>query len=273
MQGLNVSIKRASEFLFAKINQDHLISEGRSTITLKAVSEIIIHLINKHISKNLRENFSFIKQSVVRLCDDLLALNENSKNNISKYFKGSMRNGMTLLVHGFSTTVFYAIRDCKRSGINLNVLITDCSPEHSGNLMIKACKEEGIKCDVILDLAIGYHMNNVDCVITGSNAIVENGGVINRIGTYTLALVAKNFKKPFYVISETLKFLKLYPLDQNDIPFNTKSTGLNKENNEEDHKDYICDYTPPEFISLVFTDTGIFTPSSISDEIIQMFYN
>lgn len=239
------------------------------------MSEIIIHLINKHISKNLRENFSFIKHSVVRLCDDLLALNENSKNNISKFFKGSMRNGMTLLVHGFSTTVFYAIRECKRSGINLNVLISDCSPEHSGNLMKNALRDEGIKCDVILDLSIGYHMNNVDCVIVGSNAIVENGGVINRIGTYTLALVAKNFKKPFYVLSETLKFLKLYPLDQNDIPFNNKSLNSNNDenNNNDNHKEYICDYTPPEFISLVFTDTGIFTPSSISDEIIQMFYN
>lgn len=210
-----------------------------------------------------------------------------------------MKNGTTVLVHGYSTTVFHALRECKRCGINLNVLITDCSPEHLGTKMDLALKEEGIKCDIILDLSIGYHMNNIDCVLVGANAIVENGGVINRIGTYTLAVVAKNFKKPFYVLSETLKFLKLYPLDQNDIPFNrrvesnnTNNTSISKEvskdsNNKEINsltsdegrvvkdctQDAFCDYTPPDFISLVFTDNGIFTPSALSDEIIQLFYN
>lgn len=188
-----------------------------------------------------------------------------------------MKNGTTVLVHGYSTTVFHALRECKRCGINLNVLITDCSPEHLGSKMDQALKEEGIKCDIILDLSIGYHMNNIDCVLVGANAIVENGGVINRIGTYTLAIVAKNFKKPFYVLSETLKFLKLYPLDQNDIPFNKREIEKDRDDSETRYKtepqDSFCDYTPPDFISLVFTDNGIFTPSALSDEIIQLFYN
>ena len=52
LQGLNVKIKEASECLFLSISQERF-SEGRSTITLKAISEIIIHMINKHISRNL----------------------------------------------------------------------------------------------------------------------------------------------------------------------------------------------------------------------------
>ena len=79
--------------------------------------------------------------------------------------------------------------------------------------MKKALLEEDVKCETISDLSIGYYMNNIDCVVVGTNAIVENGGIINRIGTYTLAIVAKSFKKPLYVLSESLKFLKLYPLD------------------------------------------------------------
>jgi translation initiation factor eIF-2B subunit alpha len=292
LQGLNKSIKNASEFLFVTISQEHLISEGRSTITLKAVSEIIIHLINKHISRNLKEDFSSIKNSIVKLCDDLVLICEGSKKKISKFFKNAMRNGMTIMVHGFSTTVFNAIVDCKNSGINLNVLISDCSPEHSGNIMHKALNDQSIKSHVISDLSIGYYMKDIDCIVVGSNALVENGGVINRIGSYTLAICAKSFKKPFYVLSECLKFLKLYPLEQSDIPFNSKGSDIkckfgelidmkknsvfsNKENKKDDsiYDDYICDYTPPEFINLIFTDIGIFTPSAVSDELIQMFYN
>ena len=275
LQGLNISIKKASEYLFNIISQENLISEGRSTITLKAVSEILLHMINKHISKNLREDFNIIKNSVVKLCDDLLVLNQNSKKKISSHFKGSVRSGMTILVHGFSTTVYYSLLECQNNGVMVNVLITDCSPEHSGKKMKEALDEEGIKCDIISDLSVGFHMSSIDVVLVGCNAIVENGGIINRMGTYTLAVVAKNFKKPFYVLSESLKFLKLYPLEQTDIPFNKKIMKDDNANNFIETKgiEFICDYTPPEFISLIFTDNGIFIPSALSDKIIQMFYN
>ncbi len=185
---------------------------------------------------------------------------------------------MTLLVHGYSSTVFSNLRECKKQGINVNVLITDCSRENSGKQMKQALTNEGIKCELILDLSIGFYMNSIDCVVVGANAISENGGVINRMGTYSLAIIAKCFKKPFYVLSESLKYLKLYPIDQNDIPFNKVDKEYELIENNSQKKDdleteYICDYTPPDYISLYFTDEGIFTASALSDEIIQTFYN
>lgn len=244
---------------------------------MKAVSEILIHKINKIISKNLRENFDTIKSNVVNVCSDLIEKNKISKNKIYQKFKGCMRNGMTLLVHGYSSTVFNTLKECKKQGINVHVLITDCSKENSGKLMKQALAAEGIKCELILDLSIGFYMNSIDCVVVGANAITENGGVINRMGTYSLAIIAKCFKKPFYVLSESLKYLKLYPIDQNDIPFNKVEKEYdmidNSSKKDEFDSEYICDYTPPDYISLYFTDEGIFTASALSDEIIQTFYN
>ena len=53
----------------------------------------------------------------------------------------------------------------------------------------------------------------VDCVFVGSEAVLENGGIVNRIGTYTIALCAKAYNKPFYVCAESFKFLKRFILD------------------------------------------------------------
>ena len=64
---------------------------------------------------------------------------------------------------------------------------------------------------------------------------------------------------------DSLKFLKIYPLDQVDV-----QQSLSKYIIEEDQ--VCCDYTPPEFITLLFTDIGILTPSAVSDELIQVFY-
>ena len=270
LQGLNIAIKRATEQLFRKLKEEELIPKGRSTLTLIAVSEIMIHLINKHISKKLSEDFKTIKANIVTITRDLHYMSSFAKDKIANFFNWVMKNGITILVHGYSSTIINALLESKKNGINFKVLITEARPENAGESMAKTLIEKGIDAKVILDISVGYYMKDLDFIMVGADAVCENGGIINRIGTFTIAICAKNFKKPFYVMVESLKFLKMYPLDQSDIPQST-----NKYNNEKklDYEYQYCDYTPPEFITLLFTDIGIFTPSAVSDELIQMFYN
>lgn len=54
----------------------------------------------------------------------------------------------------------------------------------------------------------------VDLVLVGAEGVVENGGVINKLGTYQIAMCAKSLNKPFYVAAESYKFARLYPLNQ-----------------------------------------------------------
>jgi len=109
----------------------------------------------------------------------------------------------------------------------------------------------------------------VDCVFVGSEAVLENGGIVNKIGTVTIALCAKAYNKPFYVFAESLKFLKRFPLQQDDV------IALLDDDLDEEHKtdetNILVDYTPPEYISALFTDMGIFTPAAVSDQLINYF--
>ena len=43
-----------------------------------------------------------------------------------------------------------------------------------------------------------------------------------QIGTYQLAVLAKAMNKPFYVVAESFKFVRLYPLNQDDLPNDEK---------------------------------------------------
>ena len=109
-------------------------------------------------------------------------------------------------------------------------------------------------------------MDQVDCVFVGAEAVLENGGIVNRVGTFTIALCAKAYGKPFYVFAESLKFLKFFPLQQSDV-FNI----VDEEEQNDDISKIFIDYTPPEYISELFTDIGIFTPAAVSDELIKFF--
>lgn len=108
--------------------------------------------------------------------------------------------------------------------------------------MCQSLTKLGISCTVILDSAVGYVMEHVDMVMVGAEGVAESGGVINKvcddsmtiynsynsikvflpillqIGTYTMAICAKEVKKPFYVLTESFKFARIYPLNQVDLP-------------------------------------------------------
>ncbi len=51
-------------------------------------------------------------------------------------------------------------------------------------------------------------------VVVGAEAVVENGGIVNKLGTYQIAVCAKACNKPFYVAAESYKFCRIYPLNQ-----------------------------------------------------------
>jgi len=69
---------------------------------------------------------------------------------------------------------------------------------------------------------VAYSLGKVDMVIVGAEGVVENGGIISRMGTYQMGLLAKSKGKPFYVVAESHKFVRLYPLSQFDLPIEQK---------------------------------------------------
>lgn len=136
--------------------------------------------------------------------------------------------------------------------------------------MCRELQEAGIDCTLILDAAIGYIMESIDIVLVGAEGVVESGGIINRVGTYTMAMCAREMKKPFYVLAESLKFSRLYPLNQRDLPNDYKFSKQSLEKNlAQAHP--LVDYTSPAYITLLFTDIGILTPSAVSDELIKLY--
>ena len=57
-------------------------------------------------------------------------------------------------------------------------------------------------------------MEKVDLVLVGAHGVVESGGIINKLGTSTVAVVAAAMNKPFYVAVESHKFVRIFPISQ-----------------------------------------------------------
>uniref|UniRef100_A0A6G3MEH8 Putative translation initiation factor eIF-2B subunit alpha (Trinotate prediction) n=1 Tax=Henneguya salminicola TaxID=69463 RepID=A0A6G3MEH8_HENSL len=129
-------------------------------------------------------------------------------------------------------------------------------------------KSFGIHATLIIDSAVGYVMERVNAVLVGSEGVVESGGVLNKIGTYQIAVMANSMRVPVFIAVESFKFIRFYPFKQFDLP-NVVKYDSEKKESENEHPN--IDYTPPEFIKFLITDIGVLTPSGVSDELIKLY--
>jgi len=133
---------------------------------------------------------------------------------LSQFGAGLIRDGSAVLTHcntgplataGYGTALG-AIMQAKEQGKKIKVFVTETRPLLQGaRLTTWELKKAGIPVTLITDSAAGYFMKRgeVDCVIVGADRIAANGDTANKIGTYTLAVLAKENNIPFYIAAPT----------------------------------------------------------------------
>jgi methylthioribose-1-phosphate isomerase len=125
-----------------------------------------------------------------------------------------IKDGFTLLTHcnaGALATAGYGtalgvIKAAKEQGKKVSVFVTETRPLLQGaRLTTWELIQEGIPVTLITDSMAGYFMKRgeIDCVIVGADRIAANGYTANKIGTYTLAVLANAHGIPFYVAAPT----------------------------------------------------------------------
>lgn len=111
---------------------------------------------------------------------------------------------------------------CRRDKKRVKFFATETRPYCQGSrLTAWELKTEGFDVTLIPDNAVARLMSEgrVDCVIVGSDRSAANGDFANKIGTYQIALLAKHFKIPFYVLSQPSRKLATgrdIPIEERD---------------------------------------------------------
>lgn len=128
--------------------------------------------------------------------------------------------------------------------------------------------------------AMAASLPQVTFALAGAESVVENGGVISSMGTNQMGLLAKSAGKPLYVVAESHKFVRFSPLGGDDLPLGQKvldfrtQSGVEEKEKEGEEKagDEAVDFTPPDLITAIVTESGVQTPSAVSEELIKMWY-
>ncbi len=110
-------------------------------------------------------------------------------------------NAGALATAGYGTALG-VIRGAEEAGKNIKVIATETRPFLQGaRLTAWELDKDGISVSLITDNMVGHIMSKgmIDAVIVGADRIANNGDVANKIGTYSISILAKSHGIPFYV--------------------------------------------------------------------------
>ncbi|MEI6627717.1 MAG: S-methyl-5-thioribose-1-phosphate isomerase, partial [bacterium] len=225
-----------------------------------------------------------IKREILMKFDDLL--NEETLNNIDLGVNGAnlITDGDQILTHcnagslsgiwlGTATAPIYVAQE---EGKKFMVHIDETRPWLQGSrLTAWEFNQAGVDHQINVDNAAATLMKQgmVNKVIVGADRIAANGDTANKIGTYQLAILAKEHNIPFYVaaVTATIDFATasgdLIPIEERSADEVTKFIKfLNKPVAPKNSKVFnpVFDITPVEYITAFITEKGVFKPSEIS---------
>lgn len=274
-------------------------------IGLRSVCEVYQRFVTRQILE-IRD-ISTCKARLTERGKYIQHLSTQSKEMISELFKPFFsRDNMKIMIVGGYSEMVISILEYVTTHMHHDsafrfktVLVPEGRPDGSGYRIAQALASYNIPVTIITDTSVAYHMSSsdLDFVLSGAEGVVESGGIINKIGTYQCAILAKEHKKPFYVAAESFKFVRQYPVNQKDLVEEMESGSIyyinepeykmipvfglqntSQEDIEEELKEGnveisnpTSDFTPPKYITMLFTDLGILTPSGVSDELIKLY--
>jgi len=226
---------------------------------------------------NLHENVERIKRILLDEALRIHAEDERMCTAIGKFGAALVPDPSTILTHcntgalatGGDGTAQAIITTAFENGKNIAVYADETRPLLQGaRLTAWELQKRGIKVTVITDnaAAVVMAMKKIDLVLVGADRIAVNGDTANKVGTYNVAIIAREHGIPFYVAAPSSTFDGSIA-DGSQIPIEERdprevSEGFGRRTVPEGVKVFspAFDVTPHSYITAIVTELGIMRP-------------
>ncbi|RZD16647.1 MAG: S-methyl-5-thioribose-1-phosphate isomerase [Candidatus Acididesulfobacter guangdongensis] len=246
---------------------------------IKKMKKIVIGSDSSSISNILKT----LREESVNIYNEDIEINKK----MGKFGASLINDGSTILTHcnagalataGYGTAlgvIRAAIEDKKK----IKVIADETRPFLQGaRLTAWELMSDNIPVTLIADNSAGLLMRKgmIDGVIVGADRIASNGDVANKIGTYQVAVLAKENNIPFYVaaplstIDLNIKSGEEIPIEERDGKEVSAVFGKQIAPENVDVLNYAFDITPNKYISAIITEEGI-AKSPYNKSIAELF--
>ena len=215
-----------------------------------------------------------IKKALVSEAARIHSEEAEATGKLARFGAELIKDGATILTHcntgplataGYGTALG-VIRQAKEQGKKIKVLASETRPLLQGaRLTAWELKQALIPFTLITDSMAGHFLSRgeIDCIIIGADRIASNGDTANKIGSYTLAVLAMENGVPFYVaapvstIDLSLACGDEIPIEERDPDEVTHLQGVSTAPEGTKAANPAFDVTPHYYITAIITEKGI----------------
>ena len=227
----------------------------------------------QHRSQGPQAVAAALKEEALRLHQEDIQLNRRMGRHGANLIQDQSRilthcNAGALATAGYGTALG-VIRAAVEQGKQIEVLADETRPFLQGSrLTVWELQKDNIPVTLITDNMAGYFMKQgqVDCVVVGADRIAANGDVANKIGTYSVAVLAREHEIPFYVAAP-LSTVDLDVPSGDEIPIEQRSPREVTHLGESaiapkgaSAGNPAFDVTPHRFVAAIITEAGVARP-------------
>ncbi|MGE5334471.1 MAG: translation initiation factor eIF-2B [Nitrososphaerota archaeon] len=161
-----------------------------------------------------------------------------------------------------SGTVEDILREMGQRHMIETVIVAESRPGGEGVALARALAQSGLSVTMIADTACGIFIREASCVVLGADSVRADGSLVNKVGSYPLALMAREAGKPVYVVCESLKVaapdfpLELEEMDPAEVMLDPVA-GVTARNP-------YFDVTPAPLITAYITESGVLDLGAIA---------
>lgn len=132
--------------------------------------------------------------------------NEEIYQKIYYNLKSRLKDPVSIITISNSKTIYEVIKRLKEKSLIKNVVVCESRPQKEGRILADKLLNIDIDVQLVLEAQIPSFIDKIDIGIIGSDKVLSNGNVINKIGSNLIALCCSHFHIPLYVLSDSSKF-------------------------------------------------------------------
>ena len=171
----------------------------------------------------------------------------------------------TVLVHDYSSSVMAVLRASAAAGKRLAVIATAAEPVGGGRRVASESAAVGHRATLIPDTGTARLLDDVDAVLVGVETAYLDGALANTVGTYAIALLAREAGLPVFALTDCLKIERRRPAGHAELraellvqwPDRPPPPGV-------DVRTEVLDLIPGDLLTAYVTERGVIAPSGLA---------
>ncbi|HPR41940.1 MAG TPA: ribose 1,5-bisphosphate isomerase [Candidatus Methanofastidiosa archaeon] len=246
-----------------KVSARYLVQTRPTAVSLpNAVRYVLINGLTEN-----EGDLDVLKDSVIGAADRFISNAEDALRLIGDFGANRILSGDKIMTICNSNAAIEIMKRAHQQGKDIEVYAMETRPRYQGRITAKALANEGIDVNIAVDSAARFYMKDMDHVIVGADAVTSNGAVVNKIGTATVAMAAREARVRLMVAAETFKFHpdtlvgELVEIEER-TPDEVIPQEIADEFSNIRVRNPVFDITPDEYVDIIVTEKGIIPPQA-----------